>query len=104
MERTSWAIALAVGILCLGCGKEEPPAPEAPPKQPQVTETETPALQAPNVEDPASEEQIAGATAASPAKQDGDAKVLEAVGNALFKAVVGGSGQSAGQGSPTYQP
>jgi hypothetical protein len=104
MERTSWAIVLAAGILCLGCGKEEPPAPKTPPDQPQATAAETPEPPAPDVEVPASKEQIAGAPAASPGTQDEDAKVLDAVGNALFKAVVGGSGQSAGQGAPSYQP
>jgi hypothetical protein len=104
MERTSWAIVLAVAILCLGCGKGEPPATETPSDQPQAMGTETAEPPAPDVEETASSEQTAGAPAASSGTQEEDAKVLEAVGNALFKAVVGGSGRSAGQAAPAYQP
>jgi hypothetical protein len=105
MERTSWAaIVLALGILGFGCGKEEPAAPEAPPQQPQATEAVTPTAPAPDLGETASGEQTASDSPASPETQDGDAKVLNAVGSALLKAVMGGSGQSAGQGAPPYQP
>jgi hypothetical protein len=105
MERTSWAaIVLALGILGFGCGKEEPAAPETPAEQPQATEAVTPAAPAPDLPETASNEQTASESAASPETQGEDAKVLNAVGSALFRAAVGGSGEPAGQGAPPYQP